>query len=84
MTALERQHDGTGFRRLGQVLVDMGTLAEGTIQTVVRRRMEELVGALLAWKTGLLPVQPALSGDTAVEVDLGDFVLPPDSRPRSC
>jgi hypothetical protein len=76
MTALERQHDGTGFRRLGQVLVEMGTLAEGTLQAVVRRRMEELVGELLAWKTGFFRFEPAASGDAAVEVDLGDFLLP--------
>jgi hypothetical protein len=31
MTALERQHDGTGFRRLGEVLVEMGLLAQGTL-----------------------------------------------------
>ncbi len=74
MTALERQHDGTGFHRLGDVLVEMGLLAEGTLQAVVRRRMEELVGELLAWKDGFFRFEPA-SGP-AVEVDLGDFVLP--------
>ena len=58
MTALERQHDGTGFRRLGEVLVEMGLLAEGTLQAVVRRRMEELVGELLAWKSGFFRFEP--------------------------
>jgi hypothetical protein len=82
MTALERQHDGTGFRRLGQILVEMGTLAEGTLQAVVRRRMEELVGELLAWKTGFFRFEPAASGDAAVEVDLGDFVLPAGVPPQ--
>ena len=62
MTALERQHDGTGFRRLGEVLVEMGLLAEGTLQAVVRRRMEELVGELLAWKTRLLPLRAGRRG----------------------
>jgi hypothetical protein len=75
MAALERQHDGTGSRRLGQVLVEMGILAEGTLHSVVRRRMEELVGELLAWKTGFFRFEPAEAGDAAVEVDLGDFVL---------
>ncbi len=77
MTALERQHDGTGFRRLGEVLVEMGLLAEGTLQAVVRGRMEELVGELLAWKSGFFRFEPASAGsDADVEVDLGDFVLP--------
>jgi hypothetical protein len=80
VTALERQHDGTGFRRLGEVLVEMGLLAEGTLQAVVRRRMEELVSELLAWKSGFFRFEPA-SGP-AVEVDLGDFVIPDGIPPQ--
>jgi hypothetical protein len=76
MTALDRQYDGTTFRRLGEVLVEMGLLAEGTLQAVVRRRMEELIGELLAWKSGFFRFEPATAGsDADVEVDLGDFVL---------
>ena len=83
MTALERQHDGTGFRRLGDVLVEMGLLAEGTLQAVVRRRMEELVGELLAWKTGFFRFEPAGAGSEAdIEVDLGDFVIPGGVPPQ--
>jgi hypothetical protein len=83
MAALERQHDGTGFRRLGDVLVEMGLLAQGTLQSVVRRRMEELVGELLAWRTGFFRFEPSGSGDEAsVEVDLGDFVLPGGVPPQ--
>jgi hypothetical protein len=83
MKALERQHDGTGFRRLGDILVEMGLLAEGTLQAVVRRRMEELVGELLAWKTGFFRFEPAgAGGDADVEVDLGDFVLPGGVPPQ--
>jgi hypothetical protein len=76
MRALDRQHDGTGFKRLGDVLVEMGLLAEGTLQSMVRRRMEELVGELLAWKSGFFRFEPATASDADVEVDLGDFVLP--------
>jgi hypothetical protein len=83
MTALERQHDGTGFRRLGDVLVEMGLLAEGTLQAVVRRRMEELVGELMAWKSGFFRFEPAGAGSEAdIEVDLGDFVLPGGVPPQ--
>jgi hypothetical protein len=82
MTALERQHDGTGFRRLGDVIVEMGLLAQGTLDTIVRRRMEELVGELLAWKSGFFRFEPVVSGDAKLEVDLGDFVLPGGVPPQ--
>jgi len=83
MKALERQHDGTGFRRLGEVLVELGLLAEGTLQAVVRGRMEELIGELLAWKSGFFRFEPAAAGgDADVEVDLGDFVLPAGLPPQ--
>jgi hypothetical protein len=82
IVALERQHDGTGYRRLGEVLVEMGLLAEGTLQAVVRQRMQELVSELLAWKTGFFRFEPARSGDAEVEVDLGDFVLPAGLHPQ--
>ncbi len=83
LTALERQHDGTGFRRLGEVLVEMGLLADGTLQAVVRRRMEELVGELLAWKSGFFRFEPSGTGSEAdIEVDLGDFVLPGGVAPQ--
>jgi hypothetical protein len=76
MAALDRQYDGTGFKRLGDVLVEMGLLAEGTLEAVVRRRMEELISELLAWRGGFFRFEPATSGgDADVEVDLGDFVL---------
>jgi hypothetical protein len=82
MTALERQHDGSGFRRLGDLLVEIGVIAEGTLHSLVRRRMEELVGQLLAWKSGFFRFEPAAAGDAAVEVDLEDFVLPAGIPPQ--
>jgi len=83
VTALERQHDGTGYRRLGEVLVEMGLLAEGTLQMVVRQRMQELVGELLAWRSGFFRFEPAKDGSQSdIEVDLGDFVLPAGLPPQ--
>jgi hypothetical protein len=76
--ALERQHDGTGYRRLGDVLVELGVLAEGTLHSVVRGRMQELVSELLGWHTGFFRFEPAhAKGDADVEVDMGDFVVEP-------
>jgi hypothetical protein len=82
MTALERQHDGTGFRRLGDVIVEMGLLAQGTLDAIVRQRMEELVSELLAWKSGFFRFEPVASVDAKLEVDLGDFVLPGGVPPQ--
>jgi len=83
VTALERQHDGTGYRRLGEVLVEMGLLADGTLQMVVRQRMQELVGELLAWRSGFFRFEPARDGSQSdIEVDLGDFVLPAGLPPQ--
>jgi hypothetical protein len=82
MAALERQHDGSRFRRLGEVLAETGILAEGTLETVVRQRMMELVGELLRWTTGFfrfVPLEPGAPSD--VEVALGDFVLPDGIAP---
>jgi len=83
MAALERQHDGARFRRLGDVLVEMGLLAEGTLRAVVRLHMQELVAELLAWKEGFFRFEPLRAeADGAVDVDLGDFVLPEGLAPQ--
>jgi Domain of unknown function (DUF4388) len=77
MKALERQHDGNRFLRLGEVLVEMGLLAPGTIDGVVRHRMNELVAELLRWNTGFFRFVPtAESGPEEAEVHLGDLVVP--------
>jgi hypothetical protein len=77
MMALERQHDGNRFLRLGEVLVEMGLLAAGTIDGVVRHRMNELVAELLRWHTGFFRFVPmAEGGPEEAEVHLGDLVVP--------
>jgi hypothetical protein len=74
--ALERQHDGTSFRPLGEVLADMGLLAKGTLEAVVRRRLYEVVGELLEWDSGYFHFVPSPEGSRGdVEVDLSDFVV---------
>jgi hypothetical protein len=75
LAALERQHDGTASRRLGDVLVEMGVLAEGTLEAVVRQQMQELVTSLLAWQGGFFRFDPAPGGGESVDVDRADFVL---------
>ncbi|MFN8092872.1 MAG: DUF4388 domain-containing protein [Vicinamibacteria bacterium] len=77
LEALRRQHDGDSPRRLADVVVGMGLLAAGTVQSVVRSHIQDLVTELLTWKTGFFRFEPAASPDAPTpEVDLGDFVLP--------
>jgi Domain of unknown function (DUF4388) len=83
VTALERQHDGTVHRRLGDALVQMGVLAEGTLHAVIRQHMQEVVARLLGWKSGFFRFEPLRTGDEGdVEVDRGDFVLPGGLAPE--
>lgn len=82
MKALEAQHDGDSYRPLGEVLAEMGLLAEGTLDSVVRQRLQELVAELLGWDTGYFRFEPTAEGAQGeLEVDLGDFVVPDGVAP---
>ena len=82
MAALEHQHDGSKFRPLGDVLAEKGLLAVGTLRTVVRQRLQELVGELLSWKAGYFRFEPTPAEPTGnLEVDMGDFVVPDGIAP---
>jgi hypothetical protein len=74
--ALERQHDGTRFHPLGEILAERGVLAQGTLGAVVRQRLQEVVSELLEWDTGYFHFVPSPEGARGdVEVDLSDFVV---------
>ncbi len=80
--ALERQHDGTRFHPLSEILTEMGLLAKGTLETVVRQRLQEVVGELLGWDTGYFHFVPSPEGARGdLEVDLSDFVVPEGIAP---
>jgi len=81
--ALERQHEDVRFHRLGDVLVEMGLLAEGTLRAVVRQHMQDLIGELLSWKAGFFRFEPRPGGDeNPVEADRGDFVVSEGLAPQ--
>jgi hypothetical protein len=82
LAALERQHDGDRFRPLSDVLEEMGLLTGGTLKSVVRQRLQELIVELLGWDEGYFRFEPtpADSGGP-LEVDLGDFVVPEGIAP---
>ncbi|MGD8897765.1 MAG: DUF4388 domain-containing protein [Acidobacteriota bacterium] len=80
VAALEAQHDGGEFRPLGDVLAEMGVLAEGTLESVVRQRLQELIAELLGWDGGYFRFEPT-PPQGELEVDLGDFVVPDGVAP---
>jgi hypothetical protein len=80
--ALEQQHEGGRFRPLGEVLAERGLLAKGTLDAVVRRRLEELVGELMSWEGGFFHFEPDAEGSRSdLEVDLSDFLVPDGVAP---
>jgi hypothetical protein len=80
--ALERQHDGTRFHPLGEILAERGVLAPGTLAAVVRQRLHEVVGELLGWDAGYFHFVPSPEGERGdVAVDLSDFVVPEGIAP---
>ncbi len=82
IAALERQHDGTRFHPLGEILAERGVLAPGTLATVVRQRLQEVVSELLGWDAGYFHFVPSPEGARGdVEVDLSDFVVPEGVAP---
>jgi hypothetical protein len=82
MEALEKQHDGDRYRPLSEVLAEMGLLAAGTLKSVVRQRLQELIAELLGWDGGYFRFEPTPAGGGAeLEVDLGDFVVPEGVAP---
>jgi hypothetical protein len=80
--ALEQQHDGGRFRPLGEVLAEQGLLAKGTLDAVVRRRLEELIGELMGWDGGFFHFAPDTEGSRGdLEVDMSDFLVPEGVAP---
>jgi hypothetical protein len=61
---------------LGMILVEMGAVSTQTLETVVRRQIEEIIYDLLAWEEGFFNFE---LGDIAprdkIEIDTQEFLL---------
>jgi hypothetical protein len=61
---------------LGQILTDMGVVAAQTLQTVIRKQIEEIVYDLLDWEGGFFNFElgEIVPKDT-IEIDTQEFLL---------
>jgi hypothetical protein len=78
-TALSRAlalQKGESEKPLGMILVDMGAVPAQTLETVVRKQIEEIIYDLLAWEEGFFNFE---LGDIVpkdkIEIDTQEFLL---------
>lgn len=62
------------WRLLGSILVEMGAISEDRINEVVREQIEEVLGDLLSWSSGLFKFEPWADAD-GIEHDFGGLHL---------
>jgi hypothetical protein len=70
--ALERQHQAADGRKLGDILVEAGTISEGQLQEALRQQAGLVVQELCRWRSGYFrfEVTPVASaGDIGVDTE---------------
>lgn len=73
--ALARQKKETDMP-LGMILVEMGLVPPETLQTVVRKQIEEIVYDLLAWEEGFFNFELGeIAPKDKIEIDTQEFLL---------
>jgi hypothetical protein len=73
--ALARQKQKTDTP-LGMILVEMGLVSADTLQTVVRKQVEEIVYDLLAWEEGFFNFELGeIAPKDKIEIDTQEFLL---------
>src|SRR5512143_3083392 len=61
---------------LGMILVEMGAVAAQTLETVVRKQIEEIVYDLLAWEEGFFNFELGeIAPKDKIEIDTQEFLL---------
>ena len=74
--ALARQHAQPEPKKLGQILIEMGRLAEKDIADVVRQQTSLIVLELCRWQAGYFKFESVpISADGEIGVDAEDFVM---------
>jgi hypothetical protein len=74
--ALERQHSMRHYRRLGEILAEMGRVSREELYEVMRQQTESVIGELITWTTGFFkfePMEVAPGGE--IEVDVKEFLV---------
>jgi hypothetical protein len=71
--ALQRRESDTP---LGMILVDMGAVSAQTLETVVRKQIEEIIYDLLAWEEGFFNFELGeIAPKDKIEIDTQEFLL---------
>ena len=74
--ALDLQHTSPEERRLGAILVEIGALAAGELERVIREQTTEIVREMCGWGHGFFAFEPlAIPEQGEVSVDARDLVL---------
>ena len=61
---------------LGMILVEMGAVSAQTLETVVRKQIEEIIYDLLAWEEGFFNFELGeVAPKDAIEIDTQEFLL---------
>jgi hypothetical protein len=75
--ALERQHAAGDDRKLGHILVEMGSLTEQQLQEVIRQQTGLVVQELCRWRSGYFRFEVApVASKGEIGVDAEDLVVP--------
>jgi hypothetical protein len=75
--ALERQHAAGDDRKLGHILVEMGSLTEQQLQEVIRQQTGLVVQELCRWRSGYFRFEVApVASRGEIGVDAEDLVVP--------
>jgi len=75
-TALDRQHAAGDDRKLGHILVEMGSLTEAQLQDVIKQQTGVVVQELCRWRSGYFRFEVApVASKGEIGVDAEDLVV---------
>ena len=75
-TALDRQHAAGDDRKLGHILVEMGSLTEAQLQDVIKQQTGVVVQELCRWRNGYFRFEVApVASKGEIGVDAEDLVV---------
>jgi len=74
--ALELQHESGGDRRLGSVLVELGAISAGALETMIKQQTTVVMREMFGWEQGFFAFDPVDVPDGGeVAVDARDLVM---------
>jgi len=74
--ALERQHSMRQYRRLGEILAEMGCVSHEELYEVMKQQTESVIGELITWSTGFFKFEPMeIAAGGEIEVDVKEFLV---------